>query len=190
MNLLSGLDWRTLATEQPGLFSSVTVSPEDVIGALAERDLVDIDVREFLQTSHQDTQVAEVLKQCVLQVSDDSDYWRSATEPAPPVDRRPGTWLEAHPLDDKQWLVIPGEGTASPTLSFWTEDPYDGRPRVVSFVAGVTGRLAGVLFHRSKQCQEDFKRTGICGGIPGGCECESAKSLEGLVIIDICCCAE
>jgi hypothetical protein len=189
MNLLASLDWRTLAREYPGLFDSVTVSSQDVLGLLAERALVDVDVREFLRSLREDPQVVEVLMQCVLHVSVDSDYWLSATGRALPVNRRPRTWLEAHPMDDDRWLVLPGESTAGPTLSFWRYDAATGRPAVVSIVADPAGRVAGVLFHRSKQCQEEFERAGTCLGTDDGCRCEISKSFEGPVVINICECA-
>jgi hypothetical protein len=194
MNLLSGIDWRTVATEKPGLFEPVTVRSLDVLAALWELNLVDVNITDLLidlvGSPDEDPELAVAVTQSALHVSLDFDYWQSAVEPASPMDLRPSTWLEAHPLGDGRWLVIPGERTAPSTLSFWRNYPTNGRPGVVSLVVDVRGRIAGVLFHRSKECQEDFERTGVCAGRVGGCECESSKSLEGSVVIDTCHCTQ
>jgi hypothetical protein len=192
MNLLSGIDWRTVAAEKPGLFESVTVESLNVLAALWELNLVEINIPDLLihllGSPDEDPELVTAVRDAVLHVSVDSDYWESAVEPASPVNLRPSTWLEAHPLGDGRWLVVPGEGTVPPTLSFWRRHPAGGRPGVVSLVADGSGRISGVLFHRSKECQEDFERTGVCAGRSGGCECESSKSLEGSIVIDACHC--
>ena len=190
MNLLSTIDWRAVASNRPELFESVNPSSLNILSAIAEGRLLDLDVRSFLQSLGDDPETVQTLDKCGLHVSADTSYWRSATESAPAVNLRPRTWLEAHQLEDNRWLIIPGERVAAPTLSFWRYDPTDGRPGVVSLVADTTGQIAGILVHRSKQCQEDFENTGVCAGRTGGCECESSISIEGSTVIDICDCSK
>jgi hypothetical protein len=191
MNLLTRIDWRAVAISEPGLFGFGNLSSLSVLGVIAERGLADLDVRSFLQSLDDDPELAGALDQCGLYVSSGTDYLPNATGPAPAVDLRPHTWLEAHPLEEGgKWLIIPGERTAAPTLAFWRRNPTDGRPGVVSLVAATPGQIVGILFHRSKQCQEDFEDIGVCAGRDGGCECQSSISLEGPIVIDICECAK
>jgi hypothetical protein len=189
MNLLSNVDWRALAIQRPSPFESVTVPSLRILSTVAERGLVDIDVRGLLQSPHDVPRVDEVLEQGELYISAESEYWRSAVGPAPQVSLRSPTWLEAHPLRDGGWLVIPGVRTDKSTLSFWRYDRITNRPGVVSLVADATGRITSVRVHPSKQCQEDFMHTGVCVARPGGCQCVRSKSLEGSVVIETCSCA-
>ena len=187
MNLLSAINWRAVTYEQPSLVSGASVSALEVLEGLRDQRLIDLDIRDL----HEDPTGAtllELLKQCVLAVSEDADHWSEVTEPAVPIERRPRTWLEAHGLGDGRWLVIPGERMEIPTFSFWNRDPIDGRPTVVSFVADQEQRISGVLFQRHKHCQEEFDRTGICVDIPGGCACELSQSIDGTIVVDICEC--
>jgi hypothetical protein len=188
MNILSRIDWRALASELPEMFASPTVQSLDILQVLGKRELIGVDVEDLGRVGDDDPELFGVLDGCVLGISDDTESWNDVTAPAVAIDQRPRTWLEAHRLNDARWLVLPGEATEIPTFSFWMERPRDGRPMVASFIADASRRISGVLFHRSKQCQEDFQRTGVCAGVVHGCECTSSKSFEGPIVIDICSC--
>lgn len=188
MNILSSIDWRAVASDRPYLFPFTSPDSLSVLNLVAERGLLDIDVSGFLRSLDGDPLVDEVLKQSGLYVSGDGNYWQGATRAAPPVSSRPRTWLEAHPLWNDSWLVIPGDRTNARTLSFWRRRP-DGRAGVVSLLAD-TGQITGLLVHGSKLCQEDFERTGVCDGMIDGCECEQTLGLDGAIVVDICDCAE
>jgi hypothetical protein len=162
----------------------------DVLESLTERALIGIDaddLRDLKGGLRSDRDLSDVLSRCVLGVSSDAEYWTNVTAPAPPITSRPQTWLEAHDIGDAKRLLLPGEATQGPSVAFWSIRTTDSRPQVVSFPVRGT-RLLGALFHRRKECQEDYRKTGACLGTRGGCRCESSKSIEAGVIIDICDC--
>lgn len=108
--------------------------------------------------------MADAIARSVLWVerailAEDCDY----LEDAPPVEERPPTWREEHPLDGGRVLALPGGRLHDRTLSFWQESPDpEERPSVVSLTIDRDGLISGLAWWRRKKCVPTPQASGKC----------------------------